>query len=850
MPDDRPEQCDPSVELEETTQSLGTESPQAVPVANRFAIRESWQVPLVLLSITLILVAAWYRSTPDLSDTLRAGIKQVRKSIAAGDLDLAAVELRNIGTRIEPGETSLMAEYHATVGDWRVTRVGKVTSASPEEAAAITTAYDRAVADGWTLQPQQSVAIAEAYIADARMTAAEAQLDLVETVSNVELEARVIAARRTLAQRRIETMAETGEELSAILEAVDAYIALEPGPASEAWAVAFRARQRVLNGQVAGLPERLSLDMRRLEPIDDGTIDWSALHTLLGEAYRADNRLVPAEERFLFALDRLEAGDDVAGIALRNLGEMRLADGRAADAERFFRKAVELPGALVDDALASEIGLGLAIARQGNHAEAMRILGLALQRLVPEDVAHRLSLSEGLRAEGMAAILASAGKPESEATALAEAALGYAGLAARTTNDDEGRKEALKQKALAHETMAEALLDSLLDGRDPRDVPEETIPFTLRVQVNQHLVKAGNAYLELDRLATTDDGEAAGVILWNAATAFDRGGWRDQAVALYTRYLEDRPIDDDRRGEAMFRVALAHHAALETGLAAEWYRRLLRDGENISQDSARSNFITRAKVGLARCLASGGHGNAEELVEAEGHLRDIVDGRELVGPDAPEYREAMFQLGRVLADRRQWTEAVEVMETALTRYENDPRVPEYAARVGLCWREIASLATGRMEASPLSPGRRNEVAEARTEALEHAVARLEQAIVGLDSTDRPALDPFEAELLRAAYLRRADSAAELGSHAEAMEFYGATERRFGEEPTALEALVRMSNLAQRTGDEAAARAATSRVRVLLRRVSPDRLDGPDLLGGIGTDALEKWIALQPPGGLD
>ena len=855
MTDDRSEHVD----------SEGAGSPEAVPTAedmvsstdegpdkasSGFAIRESWQAPLVVLSVALILAAAWYRSKPDLADTLHGELAEAREAIATGELERAAELLHEIAPRIEPVETGLMADYHAAVGDWRARQVGRIVTASPEAASAIITAYDRAVADGWTMEPSQSLAIAEAMIAGGRMTSAEAQLDLVEPLADIEVQERVLDARRILAQRRIEVMAEHGEELTAILAAVDAYLGLEPGPSSEAWAVAFRARQRLHAGEVAGLPERLSIDMRRLEPIDDGSIDWSVLHALLGEAYRADNRAAAAEERFLFTLDQLDAKAEVAGAALRNLGEMRLADGRAIDAEKFFRTAVEMPGVLIDDALASEIGLGLSIARQGNHAEAMQVLGLALQRLVPEDVAHRLSLAEGLRAEGMAAILAAGGKPQPEAIALAEAALAYADLALRTTSDDDGRRDALKQKALAHETLAETLLAAQLDGRDLRDVPEDTIPYTLRVRVNQNLISAGDAYLELDQLAGAEQGESAGVILWNAATAFDRGGWREQAIALYSQYLEDRPIDDDRRAEAMFRVALAHHSALEISDAVKWYRRLLEDAGEVSPESAQSNYITRAKVGLARCLATGGSAEPELLVEAEGHLRDIVEGRALVGPDAPEYREAMFQLGRVLADRGQWTEAVEVMETSLNRYAGDPRVPEYAARVGLCWREIAKNAARRLDASPLSPGRRDEVARAHTEALEQSVVRFGQAIDGLDSSDRPGLDPFEAELLRSAYLRRADSAAELGSYEQAMSYYGATERRFGDEAAALEALVRMSNLAQRAGDLAAAQASTSRVRVLLRRVKPDRLDGPDLLGGIGTDALEKWIALQPPGAVD
>ena len=136
------------------------------------------------------------------------------------------------------------------------------------------------------------------------------------------------------------------------------------------------------------------------------------------------------------------------------------------------------------------------------------------------------------------------------------------------------------------------------------------------------------------------------------------------------------------------------------------------------------------------------------------------------------------------------------------------------------------------------------------ESLQSAVKRFDLAVAGLDDPAHAPLDPLEAQLLRQAYLRRADAIAELGQYDMAMDHYAAVERRFGEEPTALEALVRMANLAHLQGDEGAARSATNRARVKLRRVRPGQISGPDLLGGIGTDALEKWIALQPPGAMD
>jgi hypothetical protein len=92
--------------------------------------------------------------------------------------------------------------------------------------------------------------------------------------------------------------------------------------------------------------------------------------------------------------------------------------------------------------------------------------------------------------------------------------------------------------------------------------------------------------------------------------------------------------------------------------------------------------------------------------------------------------------------------------------------------------------------------------------------------------------------------------ATLGRYDEAMEEYASIERRFGEEMTAIEALVRMSNLALENGDSAAAQRATVRAATKLRHLDTIGFEGPGLLDGIGTDALAQWITLQPPGGRD
>jgi tetratricopeptide (TPR) repeat protein len=809
-----------------------------------------WQVPLVVASIAAILAAAWYRNKSNPVDQGQQKIAQVSMLIEEGRFEPAANELRELAASLSTDDKSLLAGYHALVGDWRAAQVAGIANASAGESESIIAAYERAVEDGWVLTDLQALNIAEANLAAGRLKVAERSLESLQGVGPADMQLRVAADLRSLAQRRIDAMVERGEDHRVILAAVDDYVALEPGPAGEAWAVEFRAGLRMDSGDVAGLAERMIIDLSRLEPIDDGTVDWAPLHALLGEVYREGGRSQVAAERFEYVLVQLTADGKTRARCLRNLAEISLADGRSTDAESYFRRATETSGVSVYDGLASEIGLGLTLARLDRHTDAAEVLAVAMGRMVPTDIDLKSRLTKGLQEEGLAALLAAGGKSQSDALMLRHAALEYARLALETNSEDLARQEALKLKAAAHHAYAQTLLDPLLDGEDVRDVGLDVVPLTVRVEVNQHLVSAGETYLELDGLFGTGASRPDGEFLWDAAVAFDQGGHRDQAIVLYGQYLEEQPLDDDRRTEALFRVALAHHSALEFSEAVGSYRALLSTVDGASENEALSNFVTRAKVGLARCLAGSPTRTQADLEEAEVHLRDICDGREAIGPSALEYREAMFQLGRVLAGREQWTESVEVMEEALQRYTNDVRVPEYAARAGLGWLEIARMNQQHLDASPLAPGRKAEVEAAMVESLRSAVKRFDLAVAGLDDPAHAPLDPLESQLLRQAYLRRADAVAELGQYDMAMDHYAAVERRFGEEPTALEALVRMANLAHLQGDEGAARSATNRARVKLRRVRPGQISGPDLLGGIGTDALEKWIALQPPGAMD
>lgn len=809
--------------------------------------RDMWQVPLVLVSIAAICLAMWYRSGTTKSEPALDLIQRANSLIQAKELQAASAILVEIEPRVQDLDLDLQARFYITIGDWQVASAENLLKATPTQGRAIIDAYAQAISRSWKPDAQRRLYLAEAMIASGEHAAASVELAPLALSSTPAIAQRAQFLRRMLLQERIEEERARGTDFARLLVWIDEYISLHPDPAEEAWVAQVHASILLENNHHSGLVERLVLDMRRLEAIDDGTIDWPTLHVLLGKIYLATDRLGPAADRFNFALNELKATGAPRGDALRYMGEMHLDVGEVSRAEVRFRDALQTAGISEDSYAASELGLARSLARRAKHAEASVVFASTMRLPKFRDPVYASQISRSLRDEGLAAILSAGDKTDMIARELLEAAIRYGNLASEAAVDVEAQRDALRLKGVANETYARKILAPIIGGLDPRDAPLESVPLVMRVEANQHFVAAGESYIELDGIADPNSEEADGRLVWDAATALDMGGRSNQAVALYMRYVDECPRDDDRRPEALYRLALAHHAALEITEASDWYRMLINEVDEHDPDTTQSSFTTRAKVGLARCLAGGGETSEANLLEAEGHLRDIVDGRGAVGPDAPEYREAMFQLGRVLFALERWPDTIEVLDAALKRYSGDRRAPEYAARCGLAWLALSEEAKAQLDASPMSSQRRLEIDDARQEALRSAIEGFTAAISGLDSARDGQLDPLQMQLLRASYLRRADSIAELGNFHKAMEFYHDVERRFGEDVTAIEALVRMSNLALEYGDFTAASTATTRATIKLRRLDRQVLEGPALLDGVASDALEKWIALQPPG---
>ncbi len=840
--------------------------------------RRAWQFPLIAMSLVAILAAVWHR-TQSVAAELDPGstLRLAQARLVAGDLDAVADAIEDLASS-PPSVPADVVSHRVLFADYLAAFHRPLEETKPNIASKVADAYEEAVLAGAQLDESQAYRRAVCEMNAGRSVEALDQFGTLVHARDLGIATDSKRRRHHLLQQQLLEDLDRGIDGAQLLSGVEALLAEQPGISLEAWAIGFRARVRIREGEVAGLVSRLIVDMQRLEAELEGQpsaeVDWSELHVLLGHAYLADGRPVPAAERYEFAIDRLDAGSNVAAEAGVSLGRLLLARGEIVGAVRRFQAIDDLESPAARHRLQARVGLGEATILRGDHAASARYFRDAASIILahPEfgSSVVEQAVRTAMRGAAMAVDRAEDTSDSREQAAMIGLARDFATFGLQFSTDESVRMRALLVVADAHRRSAELAIGPEFSGLDLRDLPYEAIPLAIRVKANEHFIAAAEAVLELDLL--TPSATYENDLLWQAAVLYDTGGRPMQALALYEQFVESR-TDHKNRPEAMYRIAVGLHGLLELEDAEAWYRKLLQEGTE--RPDEKSGYWTKAKVGLARVLLIGSGSGGQ--IEAERLLGDFLEGRE-VDPRSSDYRDATFHLGRLLIVQERWLEAIEVFEPWLDRYDTDPRWGESAAMAGIAWasraKGLAQLLdddqTPGLEASPISPGYRAELEASYRRSLNQAFDRFEGVLVAFDGPQAPRLTPIQRHLLRVAGLQRGEVLERLGESGRAMAIYREVEQRFAEEPVAIEALVCLANLASSLGDQEVARKATRRARIKLQRIEKRRRDqpgvvqesglfqnagsdrtadhGPDLFIGGGSQSLDRWLQLFPPGG--
>jgi tetratricopeptide (TPR) repeat protein len=583
----------------------------------------------------------------------------------------------------------------------------------------------------------------------------------------------------------------------------------------------------------AGFPEeaisRLLQEIQRLPSRLDPA--GAELFILLGESYADLGHLDDARTHLEHASSLLDPASELAARAQVLLGRIDLAQG---DPEQ----ALDRLSTIAERFGASDTGLSAWLMKAEAEAELGRHeLAIASFENVVSGLGARIPGPDAPSPAEVDASLAQRHRERFEAADLTPA-LHYAALIERLYRAVDPPAEALLRLARTHDALGVSLLvdaPRTIDGA--LDIAQAD-PAALE-QARHHLIHAARYFERHARAVVIADPEASAESLWAAGDAADRAGDLPEAIRLYGEYAEVR-ADDPRALQGIFRLGRARQALGNYEDAAKLFERVLVD--HPTSREAYASYVPLAQTYLLTQTP-------ENALRAEALLMKVIEGR-VFGPDAPEFRAALIDLGAVYRQLGRYAEAIRRLEESLERFTDLRDDPRFLATLADARRQASDDIRGQLE-SAMPQSERNSLREIRAEHLTRAL-ELYETVIRLYQ-DRPAtrLSDLDRVLLRNAFFYRGDCTFDLGEHEEAqaaaagwyeraIRAYDAAAQRFANEPASLVAMVQIVNCYAALGKWREVRTAHQRARARLDELQPGAWD--DAQAPMDRRYWERWLA--------
>jgi len=783
--------------------------------------RDLWQAPALLLGVALLVGGLLTLRTEAPGNDFDGALSDVETLIIRQEFERALDLLNN---QIQPALDAPDAmprhlrRFHLLRADALYLGQEATGAGLASNADRIAEEYGRAEEAFAEIAGARLVRYADALAAAGRR---EEALERVEA-----LPPEFAAARREIIKRVIRSHLEARpmrrEEALALL----GRLASEPRlPESDhAWVIARQAELLLDSGQAE---QALTHLLRSIQRVSGGAEEpgspWASgeLYLLLGEAYFELGRFEEASAQLEAAVERLPFASALRGDAMILNGRIAQIRGELETArDRYAAALLEHPGA--PRALQATLGM----------AEVDAAMGAIEQSLDGyRDLLESMRQAAGPRRTGVdrEAVAASLLERRRERLVVEDesGALEFAQLAERLYIDADltPSGDVLMAVAESHRRIGDRMVGAENDRPDARDVL--ALDPAARAEARAHYAAAAQRYLRHARSVILSEDETFGDSLWLAGESYDLAGERDRAIEVFSEFVGGRP-GDPRIPAALLRLGLAHQSLGDYSTAASFY-------EDLIADHPRAPEASIAHVRLAESLlADETPGND---AEAERLLMRVVDGGELT-PEALEYREALFELGRLRLAQGRHEEAAARLREAVERYPEDPQID--MTRFHLA--EALRLSARQMEETlregmPLSQRRRIEQDQA--DRLAEAQRLYEAVRSRLERKPRDALTDLERLTLRNAYFYRADSAFDRGLFEDAIRLYDAAAQRYADEPASLVAMMQIVNSYITLERWPEARTANARARRRLEEIPDDALDAPDL--PLDRRHWERWL---------
>lgn len=596
--------------------------------------------------------------------------------------------------------------------------------------------------------------------------------------------------------------------------------------AERGWAL---ARQAELLTR-AGYREEAIRKLLRSMPVmaDAEPQDRGLLHLILGRSYMEQGAIPEATKQLEWAAELLDDSDANRGEAIVLLGRIAQVRGDLAAARDQFVRVI---GTFAGTPAALKARLGLAEVEAASENDDAAIAAFESILALLGDGGSNAAVSRGAVAEALMRAY-----DDRFGSGRIAPALRFATMAEDFFPPDDAPTDVIKGIADARRRLAEIALENLEAGPALLLALDEIDPAT-REEARTNLLRAGRYYRVHANRVVLGDNAAYADSLWLAADSFDRAGDQDATIAAFREYMSSFPFDA-RYAEAMYRLGQAMQARGDYELAAELY------GDLIAASQVGSSHLGGAELGpfgdmsyvpLAQTyLLDSEPGNDED---AERLLRQVVEGR--VGEtETSHYREALIALGSLFYDRGRYAEAIEVLNSAAGRYQDDPRREAILFKLADSNRlEAAAIERTLGEAMP--DQERRALEEARHERLTTALATYEVVRASLEGREGRRPSTLEEVYLRNAYFYLGACAFDLGAFDDAIHHYDAARERYPNDPASLVAMIQIVNAYLEQGDAARAATANERARRFYQRFPADAWNDPYL--PLGDREWEAWI---------
>ncbi|MFG0274530.1 MAG: tetratricopeptide repeat protein [Phycisphaerales bacterium] len=808
--------AEPAAHIETNEESAPDADCEALeaPARSSRGWRDLWQVPIFLVGMALLVGGLMTLRGDAPQNDFDGALDDAETLITRQEFD-RAITLLNDTIRPELDAPDALPRhlrrFHLLRGDALYLGQEATGAGLAPNAQAIVDEYGRAEEFFAELEGARVVRYADALAALGRVEEALARADALPPTLD--------AARRELLKRIIRAKLDGNPADEAGALALLGRLAGEPNlPATDhAWVVARQAELLLDSGQAEDALTHLLRSIQRFEAGPSGAS--GELYLLVAEAYFELGRFEEASEQIGAALDRLPFASGLRGDASILAG--RIAQIRADLEEardRYATALLEHPSA----PRAAQAVLGM--------AEVDAAMGAVAQSLESyRDLVDRIDDATSARRTGVTRDEAAGSMLERRRERLVvndpNGALEFAQLAERVFDGAQAPGDVLLGVADAHRRVADAIVGVESGAPDARAVL--ALDPASRAEARAHYDGAAEYFLRHARRMILTEDQAFGDSLWLAGDSFDLAGDRERAIEVFSEFVGGRP-NDPRVPAALFRLGLAHQSLSDHTTAASFFQDLIAR-------HPRAPEAASAHVHLAQCLLSdGAPGNN---AEAERLLKRIVDGSMLT-PDAVEFREALFELGRLHLAREQFDDATLRLREAVDRYPNDPGAD--MARFHLA--EALRLAARDLEETlreGLPSAERRQIEQERADRLARAQALYEEVRSGLEAKAPAIRTDLDRLTLRNAYFYRADCAFDQGLYDEAIRLYDAAAQRYADEPASLVAMMQIVNCYIALERWPEARTANARARRRLAEIPDSALDARDL--PLDRRHWERWL---------